>query len=375
MNEYEVIVIGLGAVGSAVLHQLAQREEWILGLERTRVPNNPGSSYGVTRMIPHTDKQDPAIEHLSGRAYELWQKLEESCGERILYASGTIHAGPAGSPTVEESKKAYEANHVPYDMLTVPEINDYFPGFQLPEDMECVFRADGGFLLSERCIIDEVAIALSLGANIQARERVLEWEPTRQGVKVTTNKATYFARKLVVCSREWTDKLLPQLAQPSRVVRQAMGWFRGSSPWLVSQDVFPAFEVSVGEGRFSGVPDYGKAGFNIGHTHHERQQTDPDYIDREMHPEDEALLWDFAGRYIPGAAGTGLSYRTSMIATGQAQPMILDTLPGFPQVCIAAGFSRDSFLLSSVAGEIMADLAQNDETQHDISMFRLDRFG
>jgi sarcosine oxidase len=373
MNEYEVIIIGLGAVGSSVLYQLAQREEWILGLERMRVPNNPRSSYGATQLIPLTNQEDPVSQLLVGRSNELWQELNTACGDQLVYNTGSIHAGPTGSAAVEESKKAYDMNHLPYQMLTGSEVNQYFPGSQLPEDMEAVFRGEGGFLLSERCIINQVALGLALGANIRPRERVLDWEPTSQGVKVITDKDTYSARKLVVCSREWTDKLLPQMARRPRVERQVMGWFKAQSPWLIRQDVFPTFDVSAEEGRFRSVPDYGKAGFNIGYTPREKQLIDPDYVDREVHQEDEALLMDFATRYIPGSVGSTLSFKTSMPNAGPEQPPILDTLPGFPQVIVAAGFSGVNFLFSSVAGEIVADLAQNDETEQDTSMFRLDR--
>ncbi len=373
MNEYEVIIVGLGAVGSAVLYELARREEWIVGLERRRVPHNPGLSYGATQPISAIDTQDPPWERLVSRAGELWQGLQQSAAHRILYPSGSLHAGAAGDAAVEEAKRVYEENHISYQVLSGSEVNDYFPGFQLPEDMEAVFRADGGFLLSERAAINQVALGLSLGANIRPRERALEWEPTALGVKVTTDKDTYSARKLVVCAREWTDRLLPQLARRPRVQRQSVGWFRANSPWLVRQDVFPAFEVSAPEGRFSGVPDYGQAGFKIAHTPQGQQPIDPDYVDRQVHRDDETRLWDFAGRYVPEAARSALSFSTTEVGAGAEPPLILDTLPGFPQVTIAAGFSGRNMLLSNVAAEILADLAQNDETDYDTSMFRLDR--
>lgn len=373
MNEYEVIIVGLGTVGSAVLYELAQREEWIVGLERRRVPHNPGLSYGATQPIPPIDAQDPSWERLVTRAAELWQGLQESAGHRIMYPSGSLNAGAAGDAAVEEAKRVYEQNNIAYQVLSGGEVADYFPGFQLPEDMEAVFRADGGFLLSERAIINQVALGLSLGANIRPRERALEWEPTSLGVKVTTDKDTYNARKLVVCAREWTDRLLPQLARRARVQRQSVGWFTAKSPWLVRQDVFPAFELSVAEGRFSGVPDYGQAGFKITHTPHSQQPADPDYVDRQVHRDEETRLWDFAGAYVPEAARSSRSFAINEAVAGEEPPLILDTLPGFPQVTVAAGFSGRNMLLSNVAAEILADLAQNDETDYDTSMFRLDR--
>ena len=105
MNEYEVIIIGLGAVGSSVLYELAQREEWILGLERMRVPNNPRSSYGATQLIPLTNQEDPVSQLLVGRSNELWQELNTACGDQLVYNTGSIHAGPTEVRQLRNPKK------------------------------------------------------------------------------------------------------------------------------------------------------------------------------------------------------------------------------------------------------------------------------
>ena len=44
------------------------------------------------------------------------------------------------------------------------------------------------------------------------------------------------------------------------------------------------------------------------------------------------------------------------------------------QVCLASACSGHGFKMTSVVGEIMADLALDGETTHDIDLFRLARF-
>ena len=50
-EKYDVIVVGLGAMGSASLYQLAKRGAKVLGIDQFQPPHNMGSSHGDTRII------------------------------------------------------------------------------------------------------------------------------------------------------------------------------------------------------------------------------------------------------------------------------------------------------------------------------------
>ena len=373
-RDYDAIVVGVGAMGSATVYQLARRGQRVLGIDRYDIPNEMGSSHGVTRMIRLTLQEDPSYVPLVRRAYELWHELENVSGERLLFTTGSIRAGLEGSRMFEGSREACEVHNIPHLVMTGPEVNRRFPGYQLSEDTLAVYQADGGFLLSERCIVNQVAAALELGAEVHGREQVLAWEPTSVGVEVRTDRGAYSARNMVVCSGAWTAKVVPQLASSAVAERQVLAWFQPRRPELFRPDTFPVFGLLVEEGRFYGFPSYGIPGFKVGRTHHLDQQIEPDCLDREIHLEDEAPLRDFTERYFPHAAGPALALKTCMFTNSPDEHFILDTLPGFPQVCVAAGFSGHGFKHSSVVGEIMADLAQYGDTNHDIGLFRLNRF-
>ena len=53
---------------------------------------------------------------------------------------------------------------------------------------------------------------------------------------------------------------------------------------------------------------------------------------------------------------------------------LIDVLPDAPQVSLAAGFSGHGYKFCSLVGEVMADLAVDGRTRHDIGLFSLDRF-
>ena len=374
-NEYDAIVIGVGGMGSAALYHLARRGLRVLGIERYDIPNDMGSSGGTTRMIRLSYHEHPSYVPLVRRAYELWQQLENGFGERLLVTTGSIRAGVEDSPMFVGSKLACDTHNLPYQILEGPEVNQRFPGYQLPEDILAVYQADGGFLNSERCIVAHVSGALGLGAQVHGREHVLDWEPVDAGVRVETDRGSYTARNLVVCAGAWAAKMVPEIARWAIPERQVLAWFLPSRPELFRPEAFPVFGIEVEEGRYYGFPSYDIPGFKVGKYHHLSQDVDPDTMDREVHPEDEETLRSFTNRYFPMAAGPTLAMKTCIFTNTPDGDFIIDIHPEYPQVSIAAGFSGHGFKFCSVVGEIMADLAQKGETSHDLSLFRLDRFG
>ena len=89
-EHFDTIVVGVGGMGSAAVHHLAQRGEKVLGLERYDIPHEMGSSHGVTRVIRLTYFEHPSYVPLLARAYGLWRELEQAAGEQLLYITGSM---------------------------------------------------------------------------------------------------------------------------------------------------------------------------------------------------------------------------------------------------------------------------------------------
>jgi len=94
-----------------------------------------------------------------------------------------------------------------------------------------------------------------------------------------------------------------------------------------------------------------------------------------VEPEDEAVLRACTGRYFPDADGPTLTLRTCLFTNTPDEHFIIDRLPEVPQVIVVSPCSGHGFKFASVVGEIAADLALEGGTEHDIEMFRIDRFG
>jgi sarcosine oxidase len=251
-----------------------------------------------------------------------------------------------------------------------------FPGFRLPPDLMAIYQPDGGFVLPERSIVTHTAAARALGAEIHEGERVIGWSAPGTGVEVRTDRAAYAADRLVITAGPWAAKFVPALESLAVPERQVLIWTQPLQPEYFAPDAFPIFNMEAREGRFYGFPVFGVPGFKIGKYHHLHQQTDPDRVDRDFHPEDEAILREAIRRYFPAADGPTLAMKTCLFTNSPDEHFILDVHPEWPQVSIAAGFSGHGFKFAPVIGEIMADLAlEGGCSKWNLDLFDLRRFG
>jgi sarcosine oxidase len=372
---YDVIVVGLGGMGSATLYHLAARGLKVLGLERFDLLHEYGSSHGLTRIIRLAYAEDPSYVALLQRAYKLWRELEQRAGERLLYITGSIDAGPADAAIFPGALRSSELHGLKHEVLNGLELRRRFPGYHLPVSTQSLYQPDGGFLLPERCNLAHVNAGLALGAEVRCQAQVLEWGVSGAGTWVRTEGGRVEAEKLVICGGAWAGYLVPELQRLAVPERQVLGWFQPDRPEYFRPESFPVFNLEVEEGRFYGLPSFLIPGFKLGKYHHRGEVVDPDRMNREPELEDEQLLRSFAARYFPEGAGPTVMLKVCLFTNSPDEHFILDLHPEHAQVAIAAGFSGHGYKFCSVIGEIMADLIQGGETRHDIGLFRLGRFG
>lgn len=369
-----MIVIGMGAMGSATTYRLARRGIKVLGLEQFDIPHDRGSSHGVTRIIRLAYWEHPSYVPLLRRAYELWRELENITGERLLIITGSIDVGEESCNTVKGALLSCEIHNLPHQVLDAETLHARFPGYRLPQEMVALYQPDGGFVLCERAIVAHVVAAQNIGAEVHAREEVLSWEVHGGSVQVRTDRGRYTANRLVLTAGPWSGNLLPGLAWMMVPERQVLIWAQPRRPEYFRLGAFPVFNMEAPEGRFYGLPVYGIPGFKFGKYHHRYETADPDQMDREIHPEDEEVLREGIRRYFPDADGPTMAMKTCLFTNSPDEHFIIDVHPEYPQVYLAAGFSGHGFKFASVIGEVIADLLLEGGSDLDLSLFGLGRF-
>ena len=374
-TSYDVAILGVGGMGSATAYQLAKRGLSVVAIEQFEPGHDRGSSHGLSRIIRLAYFEHPSYVPLLRRAFELWRELEEESGERLLHVTGGIDAGPPGSRVVEGSLESCRVHRIRHEVLGGRELNQRFPGYSLPDEYVAVFQPDGGFLEPERCINAHVRLAERLGATVRTGAQVHAWKEDGTGVVVTLENEEIRARQLVICAGAWTPKVVPSLAPLLQPERQVVGWFGVGEPAAFAPDKFPVFIVTTPHGHFYGFPEYGVPGFKIGKYHHRSEAVDPDSIRRSCDETDEAVLRDCVRTCFPGANGPLLRASTCIFTNTPDEHFIIDRLPGIPQALVVSACSGHGFKFCSVVGEIVADLVLDRSTKHDLSLFKLDRFG
>lgn len=374
-RDYDVIVMGIGGMGSAATHHLAQRDVDVLGLERYDVPNAMGSSHGVTRIIRKAYHEHPDYVPLLDRAYELWRELDASHDRTLLHTHGSVAAGLPDSDTVTGAKEACETHGLKYEIHDTAQLTERFPGFDFPANFKALYQPEGGFLWSEQCIVAHVNATHREGGTIHAREEVIDWENRDQGVRVETDRDIYTAEKLVIAAGAWAPKLLPEFRNLLEPQRQVLGWFQPTVPERFAPTSFPVFVVDRGaDGLYYGFPRFHVPGVKVGKHYHLGEAVDPDEMPRKPHLEDEDTLREFLEHCLPAANGPQMALSTCLYTNTPDKEFVIDHHPVHENVVIACGFSGHGFKFSSVVGEILSDLILDGGTDHPIDRFAADRF-
>jgi sarcosine oxidase len=371
---YDAVVIGLGAMGSAAVASLARRGRRVVGIDKFQPGHDRGSSHGATRIIRLGYFEHPSYVPLVRAAYPLWRDLAARSGAPLLDITGIVEIGTPDSELVAGTLDASRMHGLPHDVLDAASLMRRFPAFRVPKEFIGVFQPEGGFIRAEQAIHAQLALARDAGAELRVGEEVVAVEPHGTGVRVVTRNGEIEAGRAIVAAGPWVKSLLPGLAAPIRVTRQVLAWFEPHDRALFAPGQFPVFLLQNADGIFYGFPDVG-AGVKVAKHHHADEAVDPDACDRDISPADEAMIRAVLAAHLPAANGRRLAATTCLYTMTPDGDFILDRLPGHEAIIVASPCSGHGFKFSPVIGEVLADLAIDGTTAHDISRFSLSRFG
>lgn len=369
-DRYDVVVVGVGGMGTATVAALADRGVDVLGLERRDVP--PLASASVSgRTAPFV-----ASESVSGPLLEAaltrWDALEADHDRRLLRRTGAVTAGPdSGAITDPDDEADREGEHD-----SEVEVTARYPVVDLPEAHETLSRPVGGVLDAGECLLATVRRALQAGGTIRARERVIDWRGTDDGVRVETDHGAYAADSLVVTAGPWTASLVPDLDGLVLPERYVFAQFHPTTPSSFTSEEFPVLDVREDDEQFVFAPANRVPGLVVGSPRN-AERTGPNATDpvaRDPTQADERRLRDAVDRYVPEGLGPTLGLETRLASTTTDGRPVVDTLPDQSNVAVAAGFDRRAFVLAPVVGDALADLALAGESDYDLEQFSLERF-
>ncbi|WP_250005850.1 N-methyl-L-tryptophan oxidase [Actinoplanes sp. M2I2] len=377
MSAYDVIVVGLGGMGSAAAQQLAARGQRVLGLEKYGPAHDRGASHGGSRVTRQSYFEGPEYVPLLLRAYELFDQLATDSGRDVITLTGGLMIGRPESRTVAGSRASAEQWGLEHEILDAGEVRRRFPTFA-PEPGEiALFEAKAGFVRPEATVAANLQLAAGHGADLRFHEPMTSWEPAGDGVRVTTGRGEYTAGQLVIAPGPWAPGLLADLGVEFRIERQVQYWYQprgGVEPFRPDRHPIYIWEDAEG-GQIYGFPAIDGPGGGAKIAFFRRgTPTTPDTLDTEVHEDEVAEMAAYCGRRLPDLPGRFLRGEPCMYSTTPDEHFVIARHPAHESVTVACGFSGHGFKFVTVVGEILADLATCGATVHPISLFDPRRF-
>jgi sarcosine oxidase len=375
---FDVIIVGLGAMGSAAAQHIAQRGQRILAVDQFSPPHDQGSSHGGSRIIRQAYFEGPEYIPLVLRAYELWHRLERESGTRLIHTTGGLVIGSRDGELVRRTIESAEHHKIPIEVLDPKELVSRFPAFTPLQDDVGVLEHRAGYLIPEDCIRAQLDAASRAGAELHMDEKVLSWSAAPGQVEIRTSRGTYHGKHLVITAGPWASGLLHS-EFPLRVTRQVTAWIQprgGIEPFLPEH--FPLFiaEHPMGSHASYGFPAInGPSGGIKVAVHGSNLECSPEAVDRAIHDADIRDVIDRLKARIPAIDGELIRAKTCLYTMTPDEHFIIGPHPGIPSCTVACGFSGHGFKFAQAVGEILADLSLTGSTERSVATFSPDRFG
>lgn len=374
VENFDVVVVGLGGMGSAGLYEFAKHGVKVCGIEQFRLGHDQGSSHGQTRMIRKAYFEHPGYMPMLARAYELWHNLEEISGETLLTDCVLAIAAEPYSRTIDGLQRCYSEYELPHEKIDAAEFTHRFQQFRLPPDFVVYLDPVAGFLHVEKCVMTQVALAKRSGAKIYENERLCSFDATADSVTLQTDKRTISAAKAVFTCGPWAGLCLQDAGIPLEVWSKTVCWFatQDISAYWVGR--FPMFYLEFEAGTLYGFPAIDSLGIKVGEHVIPTPVSDANAIRRELISADQDLIRKLMQNALPHFSPQRTRWSVCMYTKTPDDHFVIDVHPQHDNVAFAAGFSGHGFKFAPVVGEILADLTLNGYTEHPIAFLKRGRF-
>jgi sarcosine oxidase len=382
---YDVVVAGLGAMGSAATYQLAKAAVRVLGLDRYQPPHDLGSTHGDTRITRVAVGEGHAYVPLVRRSHEIWRELEqESRSEILTQCGGLVLAPPQHSFAMHGTESflaqtidAADAFDVPHEVVDTAGLARRFPQFALAGDEQGCLEPGAGYVRPERAVEAQLRLARGLGATLGLGERVLGFDDHGSHVTVRTTTGTVEASTLIVSAGPWLPELVPELAPAVTIHRQVLFWFDlgdpASYPAMRDSPIFIWFPGGDPSEMIYGFPmvDGPSGGAKVAGEQYVVETT-PDDVDREVSAVEVEEMYETCVRpRLPALSARCLRTAVCLYTVTDDSRFLIDRLPSAPNVIVASPCSGHGFKHSAAIGESLAQLATRGESEIDLSAFSL----
>ena len=384
-NNYDVVVIGGGAMGLSTAYHLGKRKAKTLVLEQFTFLNQLGSSAGISRQfrIPYPEEY---MVKMALDSEPFWAELQSHTKTELRDKVGTLWFGdPAVHSTegnIGEAEKALKAANVPFTSLTAGEIESQYHFKNLPETYTGLFQPDGASI-NFKATIKTLLELCKKDTCIELEEQSPVIKITQSGklFEVTTPNGVYTSEKIVIVPGPYVDGVINLLDFTIKATywNMSSAYFKKTSPSIQYPTWF-VFQNPAGE---NGNEFYGFPGVAWDHPGYIRVA--PDFIidpltapnQKSFIPNYQELAYtsDWIKNHMTGLDPIPYFMSTCLVALSKIpnKELLIDFAPTFVPnheniVIYATGWAAK---FTPFLGKVLTDLALDGHTTFDITPFRL----
>jgi len=388
VKTFDTIVVGLGAMGTAAVYQLAKRGNKVLGVDRFAPPHPNGSSHGESRIIRQAIGEGEEYVPFALRSYELWREIEKETSKELLTITGGLTLQSQTNEAIMHGRRDFLSEaircakkfDIRHEVLETAEITKRYPQFAVTNERG-YYEYETGFLRPEFCIEAQLDLAHKHSAAVQTDEIVVSIERDGNSVMtVKTNQGSYCAEKVIITAGVWIARFLPPpYARLFKVYRQVMYWFviREDSRSSFRPLHFPIFIWIFGQGNefgFYGFPTLDGKTIKVA-TEQFAASVDPDHVRREVSIEERQSMYnEYLRKRLPGISDRCAIAATCLYTTTPDSHFVIDVHPENERIIIASPCSGHGFKHSAAIGEALAEQVIDGKSKLDVSSFSLKRF-
>ncbi|WP_281987677.1 FAD-dependent oxidoreductase [Aquimarina aggregata] len=381
-TDYDIIIIGGGAMGLSTAAELSTSGKKTLVLEQFGFFNDKGSSAGLSRQF-RVQYAQKYMAQLALDSIPYWDKLQKSTKDILIDKVGSLWFG---DPSISSQEGGIQAAidvmkelKIPFTELTAKEIEKDFPFKDLPKDYFGFFQEDGGIIDLGATLRTLFNIANS-SKNIELKEyeKVTDIQSKNDGIiTVSTANESFSTEKLIITPGAYINDILKHFGLSVNVDI----WEMSSAYYKKTEDIklptWFVFQEPQNTSLFYGFPEVNWA--NPGYI---RVAPDiPDAIlkdpsQRSGKPSEKSLQLNsnWVKEHMIGLNDQAEFTSTCLITlNNNNKELMIDTLPEWvhnhKNIIVYTGGWAAKFI--PLLGKILADLAVTGTTEFDISPFKI----
>jgi sarcosine oxidase len=385
METADILVVGLGAMGSAAVYQAAKRGARVIGIDRFAPPHAHGSTHGESRITREAVGEGEVYVPFAQRSHRIWREIEAETGESLFLACGGLFLESGGIAARHPGKEQFldrtigaaQTFGIPHEVLCADEIAARYPQFRLAGNERGYFEPGAGLVRPEACVDAQLTLARRHGAKIRTGETVTKVVPNGDGVRVETDLGVYEAGMAILAAGAW-NAALAGITAPLTVHRQVLFWFEPEDLAPFRPERFPVFIWMHGdraEDWFYGFPMLpGAPGIKLASESFAHPFENPDAIRQGIEPgEAEALFRDHVDGRLQGVRPICRQAATCLYTATPDHHFLIDQHPETQRILLVSACSGHGFKHSAAIGEAVAELAMTGRSTLDLSGFGLGR--